>query len=367
MEDNSMTPVLLSDLGWDEFFDAQFAPCRDEGLAPLRITRENRRQYIALGEAGEVQCEVSGRFRFDSSGKGSFPAVGDWVAASLRPEEKKATIHALLARKSAFLRKVAGPVTEEQVLAANIDTVFIVCGLDQNYNIRRIERYITLALQSGAIPVILLNKADLCPDAQKRKDEVCAIAQGIRVHIVSALQKAGMGIFGEYTGRGRTVAFLGSSGTGKSTIINALLGTERLLVNEVSALGSRGRHTTSFRELIALPGGGMVIDTPGMRELQVWGDEEGLQQAFSDIDELALGCRFKDCSHRSEPGCAVLEAMRSGALDEERLKSFWKLQKEYKYLAQREAMSPAAVEKTRGKKISRLIKDFYRHSSKYNY
>ena len=277
---------------------------------------------MAYGEHDEFMCKLSGKFRFEAGSKGKFSTVGDWVTASTRPNERRATIHALLPRKSAFLREVAGQITEEQVVAANIDTVFIVCDLDLEFYLRRIERYLSLAWESGAVPVILLNKADLCPEAKTRKNEVESIASGIDVYTISASQNVGLAILNNYIQIRKTAAFLGSSGVGKSTIINSLIGTERLKVNEVSELGCCGRHATTFRELILLPGGGMVIDTPGMRELQVWGDEEGLKQVFDDIDELATKCHFRDCSHQSEPGCAVQEAIRDGSLDPERLKSF---------------------------------------------
>ncbi len=350
--------MQLIDLGWDSYFDKNFEPYSKEQLLPARIIRENRQNYLALSEAGELSAEVSGRFRHDAEDKGDFPTVGDWVAMAARPDEGRAIIHVLLPRKSAFLRKVAGVITEQQVIAANIDTVFIVCGLDGNFNLRRIERYLSLAWESGAMPVVLLNKADLCPEVEERQSEVEAVAIGVPVRVISAVQNQGLAILGEYLGPGRTTAFLGSSGVGKSTIINRLLGTERLAVGPVREDDSRGRHTTTNRELMVLPDGGLVIDTPGMRELQVWGDEDGLKQAFEDIETLATDCRFRDCSHGSEPGCAVRAAIDDGTLDSSRLDSFLKLQKELRYLAARQAMKPNAIEKDRWRKISRMTRDF---------
>lgn len=353
--------MQLSDLGWDSFFDMNFESFRNQGFSAMRIIREDRGKYIAYSELGEFTCEVSGKLRFEADSKGKFPTVGDWVAVFVHSNEKKATIHALLPRKSVFSRKVAGQIIDEQVIAANIDTVFIVIGLDLNFNLRRIERYLSVACESGVIPVVLLNKADLCAETEARKKEVESIAFGIEVHVLSAFQNVGMEILNKYIHTGGTVAFLGSSGVGKSTIINSLLGTDRLKVNEVSKLGSRGRHTTTFRELILLPSGGMVIDTPGMRELQVWGDEEGFKKVFDDIEELALNCRFRDCSHGNEPDCAIQEALNDGTLLPKRLENYLKLKKEFTYLTNRLTMKANAVKKARWKKISQHAKDLKKH------
>ena len=350
--------MRLIDLGWNSFFEENFESYRKQNLSPARIVRENRQSYLVQGEQGEFMSEVSGRFRHNADSKGKFPTVGDWVAVAPRPDEERAIIHGLLPRKSAFLRKVPGEITEEQIIAANVDTVFIVCGLDGNFNLRRIERYLSLAWESGAAPVILLNKADICLEVEKRMVEVESIAIGVDVHPISATRKQGLEIFQTYILAGKTAAFLGSSGVGKSTIINSILGYDRLVVREISGDGSRGRHTTTARELVLLPGGGIVIDTPGMREIQVWGDEEGLKQAFDDIEELAAKCRFRDCRHRSEPGCAVQAAVSEGLLDVKRLQSFLKLKKELRYLAARQSMKASAIEKDRWKRISELARNY---------
>lgn len=349
--------MQLIDWGWDAYFEEQFEPYKRERLAPVRITCEHRQYFEAWSESGELTAEVSGRFRHAAVVRGDFPAVGDWAAAEVLAAEGKAVIHGVLPRKSAFLRKVPGPVTEEQVVAANIDTVFIVCGLDGNYNLRRIERYLSLTWESGAVPVVLLNKADICPEADERRAEVTAAAIGVPVCAISATCDRGLDGLRQHLRPGRTAAFLGSSGVGKSTIINRLLGTDRFAVGAVSDSDSRGRHTTTNRELVMLPDGGLVIDTPGMRGLKVWGDEDGLRQTFEDIETLAAACRFRDCRHGSEPGCAVRAAVESGALDAGRLQSYLKLQKELRYLADRQTMTPNALEKERWKKISRMVRN----------
>jgi len=325
--------VDLNQLGWNSFFKESFEPFLKRGYSAGRISEEHKHLYHVLAECGELLAKVSGKLFHDSENRSEFPAVGDWVAISARPAEGTATIHAVLPRLSKFTRKIAGKTTEEQIMAANITTVFLVNGLDNDFNLRRIERYLTLGWESGANPVIVLNKADVCDDIAQKVALVETVALGVPVHVVSAVTGQGLEEFSTYLSNGATVAFLGSSGTGKSSLINALLGQAVQEVSEVRQGDDRGRHTTTFRKMIILPQGGIVIDTPGLRELQLWGSDEGLSSAFGDIELLAEHCRFTDCRHGNEPGCAVRRALEEGSLDSKRYESYLKLQSELEYLA----------------------------------
>jgi ribosome biogenesis GTPase len=285
-----------------------------------------------------MAAEVPGRFRYEAADESDFPAVGDWVAVkALSPVQ--ALIVRVLPRRSAISRKVAWTKTSEQVIAANVDTVLLVAGLDQEFNPRRIERYVVAMRRSGAAPVIVLNKTDLCPDPAARIAELRSVAAGIPVHPVSALEEDGLSALHEYLRDAETIAFIGSSGVGKSTIINRLLGTERLRTGAVSDAVGKGKHVTTRRELIPLPAGGLLIDTPGMRELQLWGDEADVNRAFEDIEELAAGCRFRDCHHQDEPGCAVRSSLELGDLTPERFRNYVKLQREALFLARRQRVA----------------------------
>ena len=347
----------LIELGWNEYFAALFEPYRLEGLAPSRVVAQHRDRCAASGEMGDLLVEVSGRFRHQTTDASGYPTIGDWVA--LEPFARdRGVIHAVLERRSAFIRKAAGPATEAQVVAANVDTVFIVTGLDGNFNIRRIERYLTAAWNSGASPVIVLNKCDLRGDLAEVIADVEAIALGTPVTAVSARDGSNVDSLRRHVGPGKTAALIGSSGAGKTTLINRLLGRDRLPAGPVRESDSRGRHTTSRRELIALPDGALLIDTPGMRELQLWADEDSLARAFDDVEEIAARCRFVDCRHESEPGCAVREALANGRLDQRRLESYLKQRREVRHLElKRDNRARRQMEKAVGRKTAALMKD----------
>jgi ribosome biogenesis GTPase / thiamine phosphate phosphatase len=314
---------LLSDaptlglLGWSEHFRTEFEPHAAAGLAPGRVAVQHRGVYVLATGEDEVEARPAGRLRFE----GELPAVGDWVAHG------DGVIQAVLPRRTAFVRRAAGNETVEQVVAANVDTAFLVSSLNHDLNLRRLERYLALAWESGADPVIVLTKLDLADDPDGSIADVETVALGVPVHAVSAMTGEGLEELEPYLAPGRTVVLLGSSGVGKSTIVNALLGEERQAVKAIRESDGRGRHTTTSRELVALPGGGLVLDTPGMRELQLWDAGDGLAGTFADVDELAAACRFSDCSHETEPGCAV-----RGAVDSDRLESWRKLGRELQHL-----------------------------------
>ena len=349
--------MKLDLLGWDQTLEDSFIPLRDQGLGPARVAREDRGRYLLLDVHGERPAALAGRLRHEARSRAELPAVGDWVAVRAA-RAVTAVIAAVLPRRSAFVRKVAGETTEEQVVAANVDTVLLVTGLDGDYNLRRIERYLAAAWESGAGPVVVLNKTDLAGDLDLRLAEVGAAAPGVAIVALSALTGRGIEALGPWLAPGRTVALLGSSGAGKSTLVNALLGAERQPTAPVRADDSRGRHVTTRRELVPLPGGALLLDTPGMRELQLWGGEEGLDGAFPDVAALAALCRFRDCGHAAEPGCAVRAAVETGALDASRLESWHKLGRELRSLMVRQDARARAAEKSKWKAI---IKSMKRH------
>jgi ribosome biogenesis GTPase len=312
----------LSSLGWSDFFQRQLGPEHDN-LMPGRVAFRHARQATVLGDAGELAALIPARL---AGGDAGAVAVGDWVL--LDPAQDPQLVRHALARRSALLRKAAGRTSEAQVLAANVDLVLIVTGLDGDFSPRRIERLAALAWDGGATPVVVLNKADLCPDLDARVREATAAAPGAEVLVTAALDGQGIELVRGLLPTGQTGVLVGSSGVGKSTLINRLLGSERQRTGAVRADDGRGRHVTAARQLLPLPGAGVLIDVPGLREVGVWGGDEGLQHAFADITELAAGCRFSDCGHSGEPGCAVQAEIASGGLAVARLLSFQNLQRE---------------------------------------
>ncbi len=325
--------------GWSETLQNQFSDHTTAGLAPARVLAQHRGLWRLVGEAGEMDAELSGRFHRTAEA-GGFPAVGDWTAVSLASGHERALVHHILPRRTAFTRRAAGPAGGEQVVAANIDVAFLVAALNADFNVRRLERYLASAWQSGAEPVIVLTKTDLCPDRSAALDAAEAIAFGTPILPVSALTGEGVEALAAWLAPGRTGVLLGSSGAGKSTLVNTLAGADLMSVGAIREDDARGRHTTSHRELFLLPSGGLILDTPGMRELGLWDAGEGVGAAFADVEALAAACRFVDCGHRAEPGCAVNAARASGALEEDRWQSWLKLQKE---LAFQEAKENPAV------------------------
>ncbi|MGE0405572.1 MAG: ribosome small subunit-dependent GTPase A [Candidatus Korobacteraceae bacterium] len=386
--------MQLYSLGWNEQLAASFSKLAIEGAMPARVAVQHSSIYRVFTEEGEMLAELAGKLKHELD-EGTLPVVGDWVAVSVpaspadQPPSsgRRATIHHVLPRHNQFSRKAAGRANREQVLAANVDTVFIVAALDRDYNLRRIERYLAMVSKSGADAVVLLNKADLCSKSHNsesrdtesydsgsdsaeeydappsviaaRVAELQAVAIGIPVHTISAKGGIGMEQLGAYLQPGRTAVLLGSSGVGKSTITNTLLGEMRIRTAAVRSSDDRGMHTTTRRELILLPGGGLLIDTPGLRELQLWDATEGLDATFEDIEGLAAGCRFRDCGHSSEPGCAVQQALVEGTIPPERLENYHRLQRELAELAARTDTQAALQQKQKSKAIHKALRKHY--------
>ncbi|GMQ57640.1 ribosome small subunit-dependent GTPase A [Vallitalea sediminicola] len=349
--------MIINMYGWNQDLEERFETYYNKGLIPARILVENRGMYKVITEHGELSGINSGKLYYETD-KESLPTVGDWVAVTPIDGEDKVVIQHVLPRKSQFVRKIAGSTIEGQVVAANFDYVFIVASLNNNFNINRLERYLTIAWESGAEPVIILSKADLCDNTDERMIEVENIAFGVSTYAISSLEGIGISQIKKYFQKGKTSVVLGSSGVGKSTLINTLCGEEILKVNEAREGDDRGRHTTTHRQLIILEDGGMVIDTPGMRELGLWSEGEdgnALSDTFSDIDELSKKCRFRDCTHTNEPGCVVIQAIENGELERERLDNFNKLKRELRFI---ESKKNARVRLEEKKKMKAMFKKY---------
>jgi ribosome biogenesis GTPase len=363
------SPTPLADLGWDPGWAAAFLPFDAAGLRPARVVAAHRDAWVLAHPHGDGDAVISGRFRHEALGPGDLPAVGDWVAVSGAGDATgPGVIQALLPRRTVFTRnggeerRSGARLSAEQVLAANVDVAFVVAGLDGDFNLRRLERYLAVAWSGGATPVIVLNKSDVATDLEGLRVAAEAVAPGVEVRAVSALTGDGIeGLRDAHLGRGRTAVVLGSSGVGKSTLVNALLGTDRQRTAAVREDDSRGRHTTTHRELVRLPGGALLIDTPGIRSLGVAGASEGIEPAFADIAELALQCRFGDCGHEGEPGCAVQAALADGRLSADRYTSHRKLEREAAHVARANDPLARAAERRKWRAIHTSVRVHMQH------
>ena len=351
----------LEKLGWDNFFQAHYHAFEDNNFTVARISLQQKKMYSVMTEAGEFPAVILGRLRHDAESLADFPVVGDWVLVKIKDDDEIAVIHHILPRKTKISRNTSARkdkkiIADEQVIVANIDTAFVVAALNEELNPRRIERYLTVIWDSGATPVLLLNKADLCEDIETVLEELQEIAVGVSVHVLSAAEEEGLDALQPHLGEGKTIALLGSSGVGKTTIINKLLGTDDLKVADIGDYKDKGRHTTTYRSLIVLPQGGLLIDNPGLRAVSLWDGEEGIKKSFQDIEEFGENCRFSDCQHINEPGCAVQEALIDNKISTDRYESYLKLQKELAHRSRKENWAMRQNTKKRWKTLSKHIR-----------
>lgn len=347
----------LLQIGFDPCFRETFAVHAGPGIVPGRVASASHGIYSVWTENGPVQAETSGRFEYTVDSRMDYPVIGDWVAMQPPLNSGPGIIHHVLERRSCLCRKAPGSVAEVQAMAANVDRLMIVMGLDGDFSLRRLERYLAVVRDGGSRPVIILNKMDLCSDVDARMDAVRAVAgENVPIHGVTALETAAAHRIRHLLSPGVTVAFMGSSGVGKSTLINGLMATDVAATGAVRAFDGRGRHTTTRREMFVLPSGGIVIDTPGMREIQPWSETDGVNAALADVAALAEQCRFNDCSHQNEPGCAVQAALASGNLDPERWKSYLKLRREDAFLEREKNRKARMKEVRRWKDITKSMR-----------
>lgn len=347
----------LKELGWNSFFKEAFEKYEKDGLVPARVAVETKHNYLLFTELGEVPAIVPGKYLHKITDPSELPKVGDWVAASIKEGKDRALIQAVLPRVSRIIRKVAGKEHEPQVLAANVDIAFVVNSFDQKINPRRIERYLVMIHDGNVKPVIVFNKADLCENVDEALKEVREISGDTPIIVVSAKTGQGMDNLSKYIKSGSTVVFVGASGVGKSSLINYLYGEEIQATLEVRESDGKGRHTTTWREMIPLPGGGLVIDTPGMREFHLWTAEEGIEDAFPDIMEYGVNCKFRDCTHTVEKGCAVIDAVNKGLISRERFENYVKLRNELEYINKEIRIHTYMMKKRRKKPV--IIDDSY--------
>lgn len=346
---------LIEQYGWNNNWEEKMT---GSGIAG-RVLLEHKNLYRVMTNEGELLSSLSGKFKFEHN-REAFPAVGDWVVLDQMPGEEKGIIHEVLPRSSQFSRKMAGLTTEIQLIAVNVDFVFLVMSLNHDFNVRRLERYLLAAWDSGATPVVVLTKKDTCEDLEYYIKEVESIAFGVDIFAVSSVTGEGIDLLGNLLAAHKTGALLGSSGVGKSSLINALSGVEVMAVNDIRTDDSKGRHTTTHRELTLLPQGGLLIDTPGMREFQLWDTSEGVSASFQDIEDLALACRFRDCQHVKEPGCAIQEAIYNGTLKRERYKSYVKLMRELAHIDRKNDAIAKKAETNKWKQIAKSQRNNYK-------
>jgi len=348
----------LNKLGWNDFFETEFLPFKEQGLVPGRIIKDSRQIYEIITAEGSSSARVAGHFQYTAVCASDYPVTGDWVA--LRNTDDTFIIEKVLKRKTAFSRKAAGRETEEQVIAANIDTLCIVCGLDggRNFNLRGVERFLAMSHESGADSIIILNKADLCSEKEEALLDAKSVAGTTPVFIISALTGEGIQSLRDFFAPFMTIAFTGHSGVGKSALVNCLMSGEVQKTGELRRGDLRGRHTTTHREIFFLPGEVLVIDTPGLRELQLWGDESSLYDVFTEIAEASENCRFRDCTHQEEPGCAVQKLLIDGELSYERYQNYLDMRKELAYLKSRQDEKGRNGKKAKDKELSKILKDF---------
>ena len=340
----------LHEYGWNDFFKSQISIVEKTRFIPARVYTRHGKHYFLICEFGEIQARMAGKFLHKAIENKELPVVGDWVLIDHIIEEKKGVIHRILDRKTIFSRKYKGSRDDEHIIASNLDVIFYVAGLDKDYNPRKLERFLTLANSGGAKPYIILNKRDLCNNIEEICKEVQTIIQKDSFFIISAINDNNMDFIKAAIPAGKTGAFIGSSGTGKSTIINRIIGFDRQKTAQTRN-DSKGRHTTTHRELIMTSWGGMIIDTPGMRELQLWADENDLESAFPDIKKLSENCRFRDCTHTNEPGCKVKQGIEEGIITSERLDNYLKLKKEFNELVLNQQMKKKVNQKVRNRTI----------------
>jgi ribosome biogenesis GTPase len=363
--------MSLEQLGWNDQFEAAFESLSSPGQAPARVGQVHKQRYVVHDGTDEHDAVIAGRLHTTIRFREDYPVVGDWVVIQPPQIDGPAVIQSVLPRASAFTRvaptsggaKSRSEQAELQVLAANIDVCFLVSGLDLDFNPSKIERFVTLAWESGASPVVVLNKADLCENVPSAILAAESVSPGLPVLSVSAQTGDGVDELAGHVGPGQTAVFLGSSGVGKSSLINRLFGDDRLRVQEIRAQDGRGRHTTTHRELFLLPSGGLVIDTPGLREVRLSGDVETLEASFADVEALAASCRFSDCGHDSEPGCAVREAIKSGELTSSRYQGYLKQLRELAHLERRDNRK----ERRRAEKdFDKRIRQYMKERKKYD-